>query len=107
MTDEITEPTYGIAFDSRGTIYIGLAYRVQKEIDEVMVGWDNQIIVLEIVAWDKEKNEPRFRQRVMGAIVAPLLHWEKFENLDAFLKKYNENKPAFVQLLKQTSLQGL
>ena len=107
MTDEENPGGYGIAYDSRGTLYIGLAYRVQKEIDEVMVGWDNQIIVLEIDAWDKEKNEPRYRQRVMGAIVAPLLHWEKFENLGAFLKKYNEHKPEFVQILKQTSLQGV
>ncbi len=107
MTEEITQPTYGIAFDSRGSIYIGNAYRVQKEIDEVIVGWDNQIVVLEIVAWDKEKNEPRFRQRIMGSIVAPLIHWEKFENLDAFFKQYNEHKPEFVQLLKQASLQGL
>ncbi len=107
MTEEITSPTYGIAFDDRGTIYIGLASRVQKEIDEVMVGWENQIAVLEIVGWDKEKNEPRFRQRTMGAIVAPLLHWEKFENLEAFFKKYNERKPEFVQLLRQASLQGL
>ena len=103
MDEEISG--YGIAYDSRGTIYIGLASRVQKEIDEVMVAWENEIVVLEIVAWDKEKNEPRFRQRTMGAIVAPMTHWEKFENLGAFFKKYNENRPVFVQLLKQASLQ--
>lgn len=105
--DEEIQSGYGIAFDSRGTIYIGYASRVQKEIDEVIAGWENQIVALEIVAWDKEKNEPRYHTRTMGAIVAPLTHWEKFENLDAFFKKYNENKPVFVQLLKQASLQGL
>lgn len=105
--DEENISGYGIAFDSRGTIYIGYASRVQKEIDEVIVGWENSIIVLEIVGWDKVKNEPRFKQRTMGAIVAPLVHWEKFENLESFFKKYNESKPAFVQLLKQASLQDL
>jgi len=105
--EEENKNGYGIAFDDRGTIYIGYASRVQKEIDEVMVGWENQIVVLEIVAWDKEKNEPRYRKRTMGAIVAPLIHWEKFENLEKFLQKYNEHKPDFVRVLKQASLQGL
>lgn len=103
--DEENLSGYGIAFDSYGTIYIGYASRVQKEIDEVIVGWENNIAVLEIVAWDHVKNEPRYRQRTMGAIVAPLSHWEKFENLEQFFKKYNESKPIFVQLLKQASLQ--
>ena len=99
MTEE-TQNGYGIAFDNRGTIYIGYASRVQKEIDEVIVGWENHILALEIVGWDRQKNEPQYRERTMGAIVSPLTHWEKFENLDRFLQKYRENKPAFFQALK-------
>ena len=104
MEEEI-QGGFGVAFDNRGTIYIGLASRVQKEIDEVIVGWENSIVALEIVGWDKERNEPRYRERTMGAIVAPLVHWEKFENLGKLMQKYNESKPVFVQLLKQSSLQ--
>jgi len=48
MDEEISG--YGIAYDSRGTIYIGLASRVQKEIDEVMVAWENEIVVLEFIS---------------------------------------------------------